>query len=112
MFGLSGNLATQKMATLSGGQKSRVVFATVTYQQPHILVFDEPTNHLDFNSIEALIAALQAFEGGVIFVSHNQAMVSSVAKELWVVSRGTVSLFPGDFQQYRAGVIKAAAACK
>jgi ATP-binding cassette, subfamily F, member 3 len=55
---------------LSGGQKSRVALAILAYSKPHILVMDEPTNHLDLDAIQALIAALTAFKGGVVIVSH------------------------------------------
>ena len=64
------------MATLSGGQKSRVVFATLTMEQPHILLLDEPTNHLDYQTIVALIEALQNFTGGLVISSHSQQLIT------------------------------------
>jgi ATP-binding cassette subfamily F protein 3 len=82
-FGIGGKLAVQKMSTLSGGQKSRVVFAQITFQEPHILILDEPTNHLDFDSIKALTDAISEFEGAVIIVSHDQSLISKVANELY-----------------------------
>ncbi len=105
-FGVSGNLALQKIGTLSGGQKSRVVFATITYQEPHMLVLDEPTNHLDFDTIEALTNAIAEYEGAVIVVSHDQALISTVAEEMYVVGKGQVKKYSGSFEDYKASVLK------
>jgi ATP-binding cassette subfamily F protein 3 len=62
-YGLSGDLALQKSETLSGGQKSRVVWAHMSMKQPHIMVFDEPTNHLDIETVDVLVQALNSFQG-------------------------------------------------
>jgi ABC-type lipoprotein export system ATPase subunit len=62
-YGLSGDLALQKSETLSGGQKSRVVWAHMSMKNPHIMVFDEPTNHLDIETVDVLVQALNAFQG-------------------------------------------------
>jgi ATP-binding cassette subfamily F protein 2 len=111
-FGLGGDLALQKVKTLSGGQKSRLAFAMIAYHHPHIILFDEPTNHLDLETIEALIMAINQFEGGVVLVSHDERLVSLVADELWIVSPGhkekdggwkpgTVTVFDGSFDDYK-----------
>merc|ERR1711981_1437528 len=109
-FGLSGDLALNPIRTLSGGQKSRLAFAEIAWRQPHILLLDEPTNHLDLETIEGLAMALNAFEGGVVLVSHDERLVSLVADELWVVmpgdpkiqnEPGSVAVFEGSFDEYR-----------
>ena len=80
-FGVSGGLATQRIRTLSGGQRCRVVLARAMYKRPHILVMDEPTNYLDLETVEALISALSSFKGGVLLVSHDQHFIDSVVSE-------------------------------
>ena len=89
-FGISGNLALRPMYLLSGGQKSRVAFAMITWLRPHILLLDEPTNHLDFDAINALIIALNNYEGGLVVVSHDQYFLSSVCDRLYVVKNRKV----------------------
>jgi ATP-binding cassette, subfamily F, member 1 len=84
MFGLDGARHMIPIEKLSGGQKARCVFASLALQRPHLLVLDEPTNHLDMESIEALVAALRIFEGGVILVSHDARLISALDCELWV----------------------------
>ncbi|KAJ7545438.1 hypothetical protein O6H91_09G119800 [Diphasiastrum complanatum] len=100
-FGLSGNLALQAMYTLSGGQKSRVAFAKITFNKPHILLLDEPSNHLDLDAVEALIQGLALFQGGVLMVSHDEHLISGSVDELWAVSDGRVTPFHGTFQDYK-----------
>lgn len=85
-FGLTGLTGLQQISTLSGGQKSRVAFALLSLQQPHILVLDEPTNHLDIEGLDALMDALAKWNGGVIVVSHDSRFIHTVCKELWVVA--------------------------
>ncbi|KAI0911989.1 P-loop containing nucleoside triphosphate hydrolase protein [Ustulina deusta] len=115
-FGITGTTGLQKMAVLSGGQKSRVAFACLALTQPHILVLDEPSNHLDIEAMDALAEALNEFQGGVLMVSHDVTMLQTVCNSLWVCESGTVWKFPGDVQQYKkriaaladqAGVVKA-----
>ncbi|RZB42700.1 ABC transporter F family member 3 isoform C [Glycine soja] len=100
-FGVTGNLALQPMYTLSGGQKSRVAFAKITFKKPHIILLDEPSNHLDLDAVEALIQGLVLFQGGILMVSHDEHLISGSVEELWVVSDGRVAPFHGTFQDYK-----------
>ncbi|KAF7905504.1 uncharacterized protein EAF01_006025 [Botrytis porri] len=100
-FGITGMTGLQKMELLSGGQKSRVAFACLSLQNPHILVLDEPSNHLDIEAMDALSQALNAFQGGVLMVSHDVTMLQTVCTSLWVCDDGTVEKFPGDVQAYK-----------
>nr|XP_037844430.1 ATP-binding cassette sub-family F member 3 isoform X1 [Chlorocebus sabaeus] len=101
-YGISGELAMRPVASLSGGQKSRVAFAQMTMPCPNFYILDEPTNHLDMETIEALGRALNNFRGGVILVSHNERFIRLVCRELWVCEGGGVSRVEGGFDQYRA----------
>lgn len=100
-FGITGNLALQPMYTLSGGQKSRVAFAKITFKKPHLLLLDEPSNHLDLDAVEALIQGLVMFQGGILMVSHDEHLISNSVDELWAVSEGIVTPFRGTFQDYK-----------
>lgn len=104
-FGITGTTGLQKMELLSGGQKSRVTFACLSLQNPHILVLDEPSNHLDIEAMDALSAALNNFQGGVLMVSHDVTMLQNVCTSLWVCDNGTVEKFPGDVQAYKKRII-------
>merc|ERR550532_3281593 len=90
---------------LSGGQRSRVAMAAVSWERPHLLVMDEPTNNLDLSSIEALAESVGKFEGGVVLVSHDQFFVSQVANEIWNVGGGTVKKLES-FDAYRAKILR------
>jgi len=106
-YGLKGKIATQKISTLSGGQKSRVSFAVMTWSNPHLIILDEPTNHcgksgfpcrhlifgVDMLTIDALIDAVNSFEGAVVVVSHDQHFLSHVCEEFWAVGKGRVKSF-------------------
>ncbi|XP_068305427.1 ABC transporter F family member 3-like [Pyrus communis] len=100
-LGVSGNLALQPMYTLSGGQKSRVAFAKITFKKPHIILLDEPSNHLDLDAVEALIQGLVLFQGGILMVSHDEHLISGSVDELWVVSEGRIQPFDGSFEDYK-----------
>ena len=105
-FGIAGNLALQKIKTLSGGQKSRVTFAGAALKHPHIMLLDEPSNHLDLYAIKALVDGLKHYEGGLVIISHNQRLIEECCNQLWVVYKdGTVKRFEGTFQEYKEHVI-------
>lgn len=100
-YEVSGNDALKPMKFSSGGQKSRVAFAVLTYTKPHVVILDEPTNHLDMQAIEALGSALQEFQGGVVVISHDQHFIQSLCKEIWVVENKSVAQFKGGFLEYK-----------
>jgi ATP-binding cassette subfamily F protein 3 len=100
-FQIQGDDALKPMQLLSGGQKSRVAFATLAYSKPHVMIIDEGSNHLSMEAVDALIEALQDFKGGIMVVSHDQYFVSRVCSELWVVHNGDAVRFKGDFDEYK-----------
>ncbi|KAH9938976.1 P-loop containing nucleoside triphosphate hydrolase protein [Epithele typhae] len=104
-FQISGMTGLQSIGTLSGGQKSRVAFAVLSLQRPHVLLLDEPTNHLDMEGLDALMNAIGAWNGGVILISHDERFITSVANELWVCADGTVMKFKGDVQAYKSLIV-------
>ena len=104
-FGI--DIADLPVEKLSGGQKARLLMLMATIDAPHILILDEPTNHLDIESREALVLALNEYEGAVILVSHDTHLVETVADKLWLVKDGIVSPFDGDMNEYKALVIDA-----
>merc|ERR1719320_1080442 len=92
-FGLDHELATKKIGLLSGGEKSRVAFSILTWENPHILIMDEPTNHLDLASITALQEALSEFEGCVIIISHDQRFLKGICHKYWALGNRTIRGF-------------------
>ena len=100
-FGFGQDKVEVKVGKLSGGEKARLLFAMMSREAPHILLLDEPTNHLDVDSRQALIQALNDYEGAVILVSHDPHLIELVADRLWLVSDGGVAPFDGDMEDYR-----------
>jgi len=100
-YEIHGDDALKPMKFVSGGQKSRVSFAVLTFTKPHVVILDEPTNHLDMGAIEALAGALNGFSGGVLVISHDQHFITSVCSEIWSVDNKKVAIFPGDFTAYK-----------
>ena len=99
--GFGAKLADSPCSTLSGGEKARLLFFLATYHAPHVLVMDEPTNHLDIDSREALIHAINEYEGAVVLISHDQHIIETCVDRLWLVRDGTVKPFDGDMEDYR-----------
>ncbi|HUD29091.1 MAG TPA: ATP-binding cassette domain-containing protein, partial [Novosphingobium sp.] len=99
-FGFSGNRATAETRTLSGGERARLALALVTRDAPHMLILDEPTNHLDVDAREALVQALNDFEGAVILVSHDRHMVELAADRLVLVDGGMATDYEGSMEDY------------
>jgi ATP-binding cassette subfamily F protein 3 len=99
-YGFGASLADSRCDTLSGGEKARLLFALAAFHAPHILVLDEPTNHLDVDSREALIMAINDYEGAVILISHDRHIIETCADQLWLVHDGTVKPFDGDMEDY------------
>ena len=100
-FGFAQGKADTVTASLSGGEKARLLFALMTADKPHILLLDEPTNHLDVDAREALVEALNAFAGAVILVSHDSHLIELVCDRLWLVADGVCTPFDGDMDDYR-----------
>jgi len=100
-YGLTGKQQTCPIGQLSDGQRSRIIFAWLAYQGPHMLLLDEPTNHLDIETIDALAEAINEFDGGMVLVSHDFRLIMQVAKEIWVCEKGTVSKWKGDIFSYK-----------
>ncbi|CCH43760.1 putative ABC transporter [Wickerhamomyces ciferrii] len=107
-FGITGTLGLQRMQLLSGGQKSRVAFASLCLNNPHILILDEPSNHLDTSGLDALADALKNFKGGVLMVSHDVSVINQVCNEIWVSERGSVKKFNGTIYDYKKYILAAA----
>ncbi|ODU02115.1 MAG: ABC transporter [Thiobacillus sp. SCN 63-1177] len=100
-FNFSGDMVKQAVGTMSGGEKARLVLCMIVWQRPNLLLLDEPTNHLDLATREALAMALNEFEGSLMLVSHDRALLRSVCDEFWLVSRGGVEPFDGDLDDYQ-----------
>ena len=100
-FNFSGDMVKQAVGSMSGGEKARLVLCMIVWQRPNLLLLDEPTNHLDLATREALGMALNEFEGTVMLVSHDRALLRSVCDEFWMVSRGGVAPFDGDLDDYQ-----------
>ena len=100
-FNFGGDMVKQAVGSMSGGEKARLVLCMIVWQRPNLLLLDEPTNHLDLATREALSVALNEFEGTVMLVSHDRALLRAVCDEFWMVSRGGVEPFDGDLDDYQ-----------
>ena len=100
-FRFTNEMAAQAVGTMSGGEKARLVLALLVWQRPNLLLLDEPTNHLDLVTREALAMALNGFEGALLLVSHDRALLRAVCDEFWLVADGRVEPFDGDLDDYQ-----------
>jgi ATP-binding cassette subfamily F protein 3 len=100
-FRFVGEMVHQAVGSLSGGEKARLVLAMLVWQRPNLLLLDEPTNHLDLSTREALSMALNEYEGTVMLVSHDRALLREVCDEFWLVTGGAVEPFDGDLDDYQ-----------
>jgi len=100
-FNFTGDQVKQSVGSMSGGEKARLVLCMLVWQRPNLLLLDEPTNHLDLATREALGMALNEFEGTVMLVSHDRALLRTVCDEFWLVSRGGIGPFDGDLDDYQ-----------
>ncbi len=104
-FGFSGDRATTLVGKLSGGERARLALALITRDAPHMLILDEPTNHLDVDAREALIQAINAYQGAVIIVSHDRHMLEMTADRLVLVDGGVANEFDGTLDDYIAFIL-------
>jgi len=109
-FGFPAHKVETKVASLSGGERARLLLNLVAMDRPHLLILDEPTNHLDIDSRRALLESLTDFEGAVILITHDRSLMEMVADRLWLTADGTVKPFDGDLEDYARMVIDRAKA--
>jgi ATP-binding cassette subfamily F protein 3 len=101
-YGFGADKADTKCASLSGGEKARLLLAIAAFYGPHLLILDEPTNHLDVDSREAL----NDYQGAVVLISHDRHLIEATADRLWVVRGGSVKSYDGDIDAYRAELLE------
>ena len=99
-FGFSGDEVQRRVETLSGGERARVALAMLMLSRANLLILDEPTNHLDVESIEALEDALASYEGTILLVSHDRALLRTLTTRMWVLHDERVSDFDGGFAEW------------
>ena len=100
-FNFRNEKISQKISTLSGGEKARLVLAELVYSKPNLLLLDEPTNHLDIDMRDALSLALQSYEGAMLLVSHDRHLINTVCDNFWLVKNKQVNDFDGSLSDYR-----------
>lgn len=105
-------LSTQKMDTLvknlSGGERARLLLGLITFSGPSMLILDEPTNHLDIDSRDALVAALNDYEGAVLVISHDRHLIEATMDRIWIAENGTINEFDGDMETYQRMIMTTA----
>ena len=105
-FGLNKAKSDTEIGKLSGGEKSRLLLALITKDAPHLLILDEPTNHLDIQSRQALLEALNEYQGAVVLITHDLHVIELTCDTLWIIRHGTCQTFTGDLDDYKAQLLK------
>jgi len=111
-YGFSGDSVLRRCGTLSGGERARMALALMELEGANLLAFDEPTNHLDVESIEALEEAIGEFDGTVILVSHDRALLRALTTRVWVLHDGRITDYPGTFEEWEAASVERAHAAR
>ena len=106
-LGFGPEKADTAVEKLSGGEKARLLLGLITFHGAHLLILDEPTNHLDIDSREALVEALNDYQGAVLLITHDAHLAAAVADRLWLVNKGAAAPYDGDLADYRALVLAA-----
>jgi len=109
-FDFRGEMAKAACGPFSGGEKSRLALAMLIWQRPNLILLDEPTNHLDIEMRHALSMALQAYEGGMVMVSHDRTLLATCCEKFVLVADGQASVFDGDLEDYKVSLLKTAQA--
>lgn len=104
-FGFKRAQCGALVGSLSGGEKSRLTFAMIAYQRPHLIIMDEPTNHLDFETRTSLINAIREFNGAIVLVSHDWDLLENTMSEYWLVRGGQVKPYTHDLSFYRQAIL-------
>ena len=99
-FGFAGDKVEAAVAPFSGGEKARLVLAMIVWQRPNLLLLDEPTNHLDLEMRQALVSALQEYDGAVVVVSHDRYLLNTTTDKFYLVDSGAMLEFEGDLEDY------------
>jgi len=102
-------LSTSRMETLarnlSGGERARLLMGLITFGGPNLLILDEPTNHLDIDSRDALVQALNEYEGAVLIISHDRHLIEATVDQIWIAEEGTISAYEFDLDTYQRGIV-------
>ncbi len=111
-YGFSGDSVLRRCGSLSGGERARMALALMELDGANLLIFDEPTNHLDVESIEALEEAIAGFDGTVILVSHDRALLRALVDRVWVLHEARITDYPGTFAEWEAASAERAHAAR